>query len=261
MPLRVRIVRALGFAAGIRSPSSSAQFPRRLTPVKAKPGDADSYNYFDSPTPATGVQASTGNGNSNRGPVNNPGVGVFWLLLINFVLFGLDKFGAQMWVQNLYLNSAYPQWWQFITCTFCHFDWAHLSQNAFFLLVFGRLVEEEEGSFGVWATYLLCGIGGAVAAHLLGGGSGFSLGASGAVFGLFAVSVLVKLQWNLRKILECVILGQFVVKQVMTEVASQAAVTGKMVAGGVSVSHVAHLGGAMVGVLLVLAMSRLPEAK
>lgn len=33
------------------------------------------------------------------GPVNNPGVGVFWLLLINFVLFGLDKFGAQMWVQ------------------------------------------------------------------------------------------------------------------------------------------------------------------
>lgn len=71
--------------------------------------------------------------------------------------------------QNLYLNSAYPQWWQFITCTFCHFDWAHLSQNAFFLLVFGRLVEEEEGSFGVWATYLLCGIGGAVAAHLLGG--------------------------------------------------------------------------------------------
>lgn len=34
-----------------------------------------------------------------------------------------------------------------------------------------------------------------------------------------------------------------------------------MVAGGVSVSHVAHLGGAMVGVLLVLAMSRLPEAK
>lgn len=67
MPLRVRIVRALGFAAGIRSPSSSAQFPRRLTPVKAKPGDADSYNYFDSPTPATGVQASTGSGNSNSG--------------------------------------------------------------------------------------------------------------------------------------------------------------------------------------------------
>ena len=42
-----------------------------------------------------------------------------------------------------------------------------------------------------------------------------SLGASGAVFGLFTVAVLCKLSLNFRKLLECVILGQFVVKQVI----------------------------------------------
>ena len=40
---------------------------------------------------------------------------------------------------------------------------------------------------------------------------GYSLGASGAVFGLFAVSVLCKLSFNLKKLLEAAILGQFVV--------------------------------------------------
>jgi len=197
-------------------------------------------------------------------PGKDTGVGIFWLLVVNFVLFALDNFAGQNWVRSLYLNGRDPQWWQFITCTFCHYDWSHLSQNAFFLYVFGKFVEEEEGAFGVWAVYLLCGIGGAVASYLLGGAAGYSLGASGAVFGLFMVSVLVKLQFNIRKLLEFAILGQFVFKQVMTEVKSQAAVAttsklGAMVAGGVQVSHVAHLGGAMMGVLLVLLLSRLPE--
>lgn len=45
---------------------------------------------------------------------------------------------------------------------------------------------------------------------------------SGEAMPLIGMHVGAQLQWNLRKILECVILGQFVVKQVMTEVASQA---------------------------------------
>lgn len=33
----------------------------------------------------------------------------------------------------------------------------HLSNNIFFLYIFGKLVEEDEGIFGVWMTYLVTG--------------------------------------------------------------------------------------------------------
>lgn len=58
--------------------------------------------------------------------------------------------------------------------------------------------------------------GGALASYLSAPGSyTVSLGASGAIFGLFAVGVLSKLSFNPRKLLEAFVLGQFVVSQVL----------------------------------------------
>lgn len=58
--------------------------------------------------------------------------------------------------------------------------------------------------------------GGALASYLSAPGSyTVSLGASGAIFGLFAVGVLSKLSLNPRKLLEAFVLGQFVVSQVL----------------------------------------------
>lgn len=85
------------------------------------------------------------------------------------------------------------------------------------LYVFGRIVEEEEGGLGVWLTYIVCsvgtpllllgslqcfqrqaqltgadtyclGVGGSLASYFTMPHNCMSLGASGAVFGLFAVS-------------------------------------------------------------------------
>lgn len=61
-----------------------------------------------------------------------------------------------------------------------------------------------------------CALAGAsIASYFLLPKATISLGASGAVFGLFAVSVLVKLSFNLKKLIECGILGQFVIKQLL----------------------------------------------
>ncbi|GHP03599.1 hypothetical protein PPROV_000235400 [Pycnococcus provasolii] len=198
-----------------------------------------------------------GGGRRINGPSYN---GVFALLAINFVLFALDHLFHQNWVKWLYLNHQRPVWFQFVTSTFCHANYAHLSSNAFFLYIFGKLVEEEEGTFGVWFAYLATGIGANLLSYLLQPASPIvSVGASGAVFGLFAVSALVKLlrglQW--RTLLESVILGQFVVERVRDEVRNQ--VAGGATLAGLPVGHVAHLGGALAGVVLVLALNGLPS--
>lgn len=108
----------------------------------------------------------------------------------------------------------------FITCR------NHLSSNLFFLYIFGepflhlvppktvaflsverrgfckicchsgKLVEEEEGNFALWLSYILTGAGANLVSWLVLPRNAVSIGASGAVFGLFAVSVLVKVNWK-----------------------------------------------------------------
>ncbi|EFN59133.1 hypothetical protein CHLNCDRAFT_49978 [Chlorella variabilis] len=189
---------------------------------------------------------------------NGMGNGVFLVLLINFGLYAGANLLHLPALSNLALSHWKPQWWQFVTSTFMHANWQHLSSNAFALLVFGRQVEEEEGALGLWLTYLVAGVGGAVASYLSSPHTRtISLGASGAVFGLFMVAVITKFKPSLRKLLELVILGSFVVQQVLGEL--QMAAGGGLTVGGMQVGHVAHLAGAAAGVLLVLLLSRLPE--
>ena len=92
----------------------------------------------------------------------------------------------------------------------------------------------------------------------MGASATVSLGASGAVFGLFAISVLTKLtRPSLRKLLEAIILGQFVVERFLSE-AKMATAAGGVGAGGVN--HVAHLAGALAGVALIWMLSRVLPA-
>ena len=87
------------------------------------------------------------------------GTGVFILLLLNLVIFVLDHKLHLPQIHKLYLDHIAPKWWQFITCSFCHASWAHLSSNTFLLYVFGKIVEEEEGLWGVWFTYIITAVG------------------------------------------------------------------------------------------------------
>jgi len=196
---------------------------------------------------------------------SNEGNGVFLLLLINVALFVADQWLHVGFVKSLYLNHMHPHWWQFVTSIFCHANWAHLSGNIFFLYVFGKIVEEEEGAFGVWFSYLFTGVGAGLASYVMlpkaaggllgvGAAATVSLGASGAVFGLFAIGVLTKIRADFRKLLEAVILGQFVVERFLSE-ARMAAAAGGIGAGGVN--HVAHLAGALVGVALIWTLQKL----
>ncbi|KAG6409614.1 hypothetical protein SASPL_127654 [Salvia splendens] len=212
--------------------------------------------------------------------------GIFWILLINIGIYVADHVFQVPLIKELYLYHNQPAWYQFIMSTFCHFNWSHLSSNLFFLYIFGKLVEEEEGNFALWLSYILTGAGANLVSWLVLPRNAVSIGASGAVFGLFAISVLVKMSWDWRKILEVLILGQFVVEKVciyetvtyatkadvpfslllnflivMEAAQASARIGGSFRGGGYAmqnVNHIAHLSGALIGVVLIWLLSSVP---
>ncbi|GLJ30305.1 hypothetical protein SUGI_0599520 [Cryptomeria japonica] len=188
---------------------------------------------------------------------------VFWILLLNIGIYVADHWIQFEPIKLLYLYHDWPRWYQFITSTFCHINWNHLSSNLFFLYIFGKLVEEEEGGFALWLSYLVTGAGANIVSWLILPRTIVSVGASGAVFGLFAISVLVKISWDWRKILEVLVLGQFVIEKVMEAAQASAQLgssNGNLFMGG-SINHVAHLSGALVGVALIWLLSRIPSGE
>eukprot|EP00288_Rhodomonas_lens_P013550 CAMPEP_0177696604 /NCGR_PEP_ID=MMETSP0484_2-20121128/4066_1 /TAXON_ID=354590 /ORGANISM="Rhodomonas lens, Strain RHODO" /LENGTH=200 /DNA_ID=CAMNT_0019207581 /DNA_START=360 /DNA_END=962 /DNA_ORIENTATION=- len=173
---------------------------------------------------------------------------VFVLVAINVVIFLVDKL-SPFNLMGLYLDHRHPALHQFVTSTLCHANPAHLSGNLFPLLVFGKLVEEELGAIGLLLSYVFIGVVSNLASVLLLPSNTLGLGASGAVFGLFTLAVMVRVSirdFSWRSTLEAGIYGQYVWEKLKSEVA----ITAK---GGImGVNHVAHLGGAVAGVAIVL---------
>jgi membrane associated rhomboid family serine protease len=77
------------------------------------------------------------------------------------------------------------QWYRLFTSIFFHLDFLHIALNMISLLVIGRLVEPLLGKWRYLALFLVTGFGGAVASYLLTNPLTPSVGASGAIFGLF----------------------------------------------------------------------------
>ncbi|KAG6491706.1 hypothetical protein ZIOFF_046642 [Zingiber officinale] len=174
---------------------------------------------------------------------NRPASGVFWILLLNLGIYVADHILQLVSPSKLHSHS-----------------------DLFFSLYLkpaklqGKLVEEEEGNFALWISYILTGAGANLVSWLLLPRSAVSLGASGAVFGLFAISVLVKMSWDWRKIIEVLILGQFVIDKVMEAAQASTNLTGTFGRGSfMAVNHIAHLSGALIGAALVLLVSRIPS--
>ncbi|KAM7258136.1 hypothetical protein ACFE04_013877 [Oxalis oulophora] len=178
--------------------------------------------------------------------------GIFWILLLNFGIYVADHLFQIGAIQNLYLYHNRPTWYQFVTATFCHASWGHLSSNMFFLYIFGKFVEEEEGNFALWLSYVFTGAGANIISWLVLSRNAVSVGASGAVFGLFAISVLLKMSWDWKKILEVLILGQFVIGRVTETVQTSTALPLPGRGNAMqNVNYSAHLSGALIGALLV----------
>jgi membrane associated rhomboid family serine protease len=199
----------------------------------------------------------------------NQANGIFLIILINLAIFIAQHFYQVRGIKSMYLSSDFPVWYQFVTATFCHANWNHLSSNLFLLYIFGKIVEEEKGNFGLWLSYLFTGVGANMVSWFTLPPNSFFSGASGAVFGLFVISVLVKMSRGWSKFLEVLILGQFVMKRVSEAVQTSTGLLETKFCGFIfggnefltiiqTVRPVAQFSGALLGVLLVWLLSKFP---
>jgi len=180
---------------------------------------------------------------------------VIWLLdaiLSQFLLSGVPVFA--LFSQYLALWPLGPNFypWQLLTYMFMHGGFWHLFFNMLALWMFGMELENTWGSKRFLAFYLTCGLGAGIAnlfiAPLLGSAAGPTVGASGAVFGvLIAFGMLFPDRPIYIYFLLPIKAKYFVAIYIGLELFY--GVTGTTD----GIAHFAHLGGAAVGFIYLLA--------
>ncbi len=101
----------------------------------------------------------------------------------------LLRYGANS--TSLVLNHG--QWYRLLTATFVHVGWIHLATNMWCLWNLGLLGEPLLGPFGLVAVYMLTGIAGnllSMAVNVLSRNDSIGAGASGAVFGIAGILIV-----------------------------------------------------------------------
>ncbi len=161
------------------------------------------------------------------------------MLLDNIITryFGLIPFSNPVW-------SFYP--WQLITYQFLHGGFAHIFFNMLMLWMFGMEIENIMGSRKFLVFYLLAGIGGGLLQLSLGTGAGAIIGASGAVFGVMVAFAMFFPDRMIYIYFLFPVKAKYLIVFLMV-------IEFLSVGNGSFVAHLAHLGGAIVGFLFVMA--------
>ena len=143
---------------------------------------------------------------------------------------------------------------------FMHADWFHILGNMLFLWIFGDNVEDALGHARYLLFYLLCGLG-AAAAHILMSPDSLlpAVGASGAIAGVMGAYLVLYPKANIAVLIPLfILLGTFSIPAIvligiwfLMQLLSGVASIGYATGGGGGVAWWAHVGGFLVGMLLI----------
>ncbi len=189
-----------------------------------------------------------------------------WMLILNVAVFLWD--GIFGHASRLGFMAIYPwgffsvdhaiyglQAWRFVTYQFLHADFFHLLFNMIGVFFFAPLIEQHLGPRRFVVFYLVCGIGGAVAATLLGAIPGLGImptgaqlvGASGALFGILVACAVLFPHQRVQLIFPPIPMSMRTMALVFLGIAALSVIAGSANAGG----QAAHLGGALLGLVLI----------
>jgi len=142
----------------------------------------------------------------------------------------------QFWVGYLLpdLSGAPFQPWRLVTAALVHSGIWHIALNMLALYVIGRQLEPMLGRWRFIVLYILSAIGGSAAVGILAPGTA-TVGASGAVFGLFGTLLIIGLSLGANMTGLLVLLGINLVIGFVP---------------GFNIAWQAHIGGALIGALV-----------
>lgn len=172
-----------------------------------------------------------------------------YLIIINAVVFIIQGLSSFSMTRTLGLTPAlffsdFPNYiFQPLTYMFLHGGLFHIFFNMFALWMFGTEIEYAWGSRRFFKFYILCGIGGALLSLIFNYNLPYPIvGASGAIYGILAVYWLM---FPDRYLLIFFMLPM----RVRYAIPLFAIIA--FIASGPNVAHLAHLGGAIVGLVYV----------
>lgn len=184
--------------------------------------------------------------------------------LVTKILIGINLavfVAVQVWsglLEDLVLLGAWPpapfapsegvsdgQWYRLVTSMFTHQEIWHIGFNMLSLWFLGGPLEAALGRARYLALYFVSGLAGSALAYLLASPSTATLGASGAIFGLFgATAVLMRrLRYDMRPIIALLVINLI------------------FTFGWSNISWQAHIGGLVAGVITGYAMVHAPRER
>jgi membrane associated rhomboid family serine protease len=172
------------------------------------------------------------------------------------------RFGA---VPYLLVEAPEVFWYQPFTSMFMHGGWFHLIMNMWFLWIFGDNVEEALGKLRFVLFYVLCGLGAVAAQVLVAPDSRIPMvGASGAISGVLAGYVVLFPHARVLTLVPLLFLFYFaelpaflfILLWFGLQLLQGTLALGTEGAGMGGVAWWAHIGGFVVGLLLVRPMRK-----
>ena len=172
------------------------------------------------------------------------------LLIINILFFIGQKtfpYYLETYLALYSFNDSAFNFYQLITYGFLHGNLPHLIINMLPLFMFGRVLENTWGSKRFLNYYLLTVIGAGIV-QLIVGGFSITIGASGAIFGLLAGFGILFPNTQLFLLFPPIPIKAkyFVIGYCLIEL-----FLGGIAIQGDTIAHFAHLGGAIMGFLII----------
>jgi membrane associated rhomboid family serine protease len=176
--------------------------------------------------------------NRNRFIPNQKNTPVTKFLSISLIaIFLLQELTGTLLVKSFALFAPLVtsgEWWRLISAGFLHGSIIHLLFNVYILWVIGSQLESIVGNIKFIIIYFVSLLGGSVASYLFSPFGSYSIGASGAIFGLMGAMLVVGRKRNLD------------ISQITTLVAINV-VIGFVLSG---IDWRAHLGGLATGAVI-----------